>query len=556
MARPVKFPTPFSPNLPQIQDNQATRIVSYLSNCRGINKRITTEQMTPDDASELENFFFNEAGKLQTRGGTLTLGTNPSANIIHVALYQRGDKRKFVVRWLPNTVEYFYAGVWTAFTGAALGFGTNQRVYHAAWGTNNVVFVGNSKVWSLDFMAFTVTEIAASPANSQQVYVFGNRVIVCAPGTNYTRVQWSVKNDNTDWSGDGSGFEDIIPGPSGYGDTVLGGFAVSDTEALVVRTNSVWLQTISGDLDAPFSFRYLYSVSIKDVTSAAGAPGGVYCLGNSDVYFLSTGGPESLGDPIKNKYIEDVGNIYGATQTDPAGAWDEYRKCYYLSIPVNISSNTGEILVYHRVKNGWTTFKYPVTVNRICASNSPKDFNSPESYFTRGPIITRLGTISSQVIYEDPNTTTDVTTNSTQPMVAFATMGALQSKEWGRRVKFESLTLDINGGTQIQLTASVTLFAPSRFNDVIFETINISSNVFIATQRLRQRQTFFGVRERNGIVPKITLTESPLVSLNSCDIAYCDGSQFLPTTVTSTPERCTVDLVNRTLVDGSERRVV
>ena len=91
---------------------------------------------------------------------------------------------------------------------------------------------------------------------------------------------------------------------------------------------------------------------------------------------------------------------------------------------------------------------------------------------------------------------------------------------------------------------------------MIFETINISSNIFIQTQRLRQRQTFFGVRERNGIVPKITLTSAPMIQLNSCDVAYCDGAQFLPTTVTSTPERCTIDLANRTLVNGEERRVV
>lgn len=558
MPRPTSFPIQIIPFVGQLDETQVTRTVPYLENSTGINKRITTEQMSPNDASELENFYFNEAGKLQTRGGTLVLGSvDATENVIHIARYERGDKRSYLVRWLEDTVEYYYAGAWTAFAGAAIGFSSTQRVYHASWGPNTLLFVGNSKVYALDFSAFTVAQVAASPSNSQHIHVYGNRVCVSAPGTNYTRVQWSVKNDYTDWTGDGSGFEDIVPGPTGAGDRVLGGYAISDTEVLIIRSNSVWTQVETGQVDAPFVFRFLYPVKISSLASAAVAPGGVFVLGDSDVYFLTSSKPDSIGDQISNKYIEDTSNDYGVAVTDPAGAYDEFRKVYYLSLPLNVADDTGELLVYHQRNGGWTTFKYPITVNRICTLNAPIDYNTPNTYFIRGPILTQMGGGDARVIYEDPATSTDIiASGSSEDLVAFATMGALKPTSWERRVKFESLTIDINGGSNSQLTASVTLFAPSKYNDITFETITIASNVFIQTNKLRQRQSFFGVRERNGIVPKVTFTASPMVALNAIYVSFSDGSLFVPTTVTATSDRIAVDLTGRITVDGTGRITV
>ena len=563
MVRPVKFPVPVVPFVGQLADNQMTRTVPYLENSTGIDKRITTEQMTPDNASELENFYFNEAHKLQTRGGTLKLGDNTADNIVHLAKYERGDKTTYLVRWTETTIQYYYSGSWQSFTGSLPTLSFVKRVYHAAWGPNTLLFVNDSKVYALDFTAFTCTQVAASPANSQHIYVFGNRAVVVAPGTNYTRVQWSIKNDYTDWSGDGSGFEDMIPGPTGAGDRVLGGFSINDTEALVVRSNSVWLQGLTGAVDAPFSFRFLYPVSVTSVASAAVAPGGVFCLGTNNVYFLDSSKPNLIGDPIKNKYIDDISHLYGKGNVpsfDPtAGAWDEFRQVYYLSIPFNDQTNKeGDLLLYHRNYNAWTSFHYPFIVSRVCVLNGLLDANSIDTYLNRGPVLSKFfdGT-DSWVVYEDPFEDSDLKSDgTTEDLMCFCTMAALKPSQWDRRVKFESMTIDINGGTSSTLTASAQLFAPSKYNDVTFETITISTNVFIQTNKLRQRQTFFGVRERNGIVPKITFISSPYVALNAVYVTYSDGSLFLPTTVTSTTDRITVDLVERITVDGQQRITV
>lgn len=560
MARSQKSPKQWSLAISSVQPDQATRPIAHLANCNGLNKSITPEQMGVDDAADLENFFLNDAGKLQIRGGTAELGDAATEEITHVAIYQRGDKTRYIVRWLKTLLQYYNNGVWTSFTGAALPFSVSTRISHAAWGSNTLLFVGNSKVWSADFTTFALTEIAASPANSQQVFVFGNRVCVCSPGTNYTTIQWSIKNDSTDWTGQGSGNEPLIPGPVGSGDAVLGGFPVSDTEALILRTNSVWIQTITGNVDVPFNFSFLYRVSLRDVHSAALAIGGIYIYdGDSDVWLLTTGGPKSIGAQIKNKYILDLSNTYGVSITDVAGAYDEYRQVYYLYIPRNVAFTNSEILVYHERQQGWTTFNYPLQIGRICALNEAKDAVAPNDVPVRGPIISTLGgSGDARIVIEDPDSMTDVAdaAGTTQDMIAFATLAALRAVTWGRRVRFQDLTIDIDGGTQSQLTVAVNLFTPSRFNDVSLETINLVSSSVVQTSRLRQRKTFVGVRERNGIVPQVVFTASPMLSLNSIDINQSDGAPFIEVAASPSDERITVSLDQRVTVGGDIRIAV
>src|SRR5512138_949561 len=281
--------------------------------------------------------------------------------------------------------------------------------------------------------------------------------------------------------------------------------------------------SLTGQVDAPFAFNFLFPVPAKEFRAGAVGVAGVYVTTPNDVYFISREGPRSIGSPVVNKYLRNLSGTYA--QTGFEGRYDVFKQLYYVMIP-QASPTSTEILVYHDKWQCWTSFNYPVVASAFCVHNAPVDPNFPTTVPIRGPVlITNEG--SARVIYESAATTTDIKTSGTQNLTATAVLAAQRPVDFKRRVKIEEITIDTDGGEANSFIMAATLFVPSTYGGTAVETITYGGSVAITSNKLRARSQIRSTYEREGFVPQVVVTGAPSLVINEIDTLIQDGSPII-----------------------------
>jgi len=182
-------------------------------------------------------------------------------------------------------------GAWAKLTGPVLAVSTlDNRFSFVRWNSLILALSPESGIalQALDTAAKTYAAVAGSPAGFH-VTAFGNRVVVSRVTGNIGRIQWSVKNDSTDWSGLGSGFEDLLAAAGSNADRPWSVWPLGETQAIVICERSVFLMSATDNFDAPFRFTLIPGAEGTPYPySIAAVPGGVMYAGWNDVWFIST----------------------------------------------------------------------------------------------------------------------------------------------------------------------------------------------------------------------------------------------------------------------------
>lgn len=322
----------------------------------GENKTFPLSQL-PNGAGRLVQNLAIRYGAYQTRDGTSVIGAVAGSKLVAAMEIVTSDGATHLTRFSQTAVEIFTAGAWAASSGDSWACSYTAPFAFTGW-VDTVLFCCGNELMSMTFDAgFPKAVVTAAPTGIKHLATFAGRIIASLAN----QIQWCVRDDFTDWTGLGSGFEDIRSAPGGRPDSQTAVVPVSDEIAYVVRSNSFWQMSQTGNFDSPFSLSLIWSgAGSKYPQTVAQIPQGLICLGAGQVWMLTAnGGLQDIGQAIASDLnISESALLTAAGMYDPK--WNEYR----LTLPAPGSGMT-KVLRYSLTNQVWTEDLYPFPIRSM-----------------------------------------------------------------------------------------------------------------------------------------------------------------------------------------------
>ena len=455
-------------NLNPIQVDPAAdpQPIPLWNSARGVDLETSLSRLGPDGTPFAKNFRLTVDGRLRVRGGLAAVGSVAAAPITGIVVASTNTGLDYHVRVLTNGVQILTGTNWGSCSGPAFTMAEYDYVEFASWNGKLMFNVPGSGLYELNLSTQAYTHISTAPIG-RHMTVFGGRVIISNIAGAPTRVQWSTKNSNTDWTGIGSGSDDMLSAPGGVVDIQHGVFPLSDSEAVLVRSSSIWILTLTGNPDAPFAFNYRFNegtdspASIVRLTNQR-----IAMIGREDIVIISVSGIESIGLPIRK---EVLGTAYSPVYA--VGAFDSKSMEYRLHVPPTAASTSSDVWRYKFTTQTWHKDTWPCVVRRLASGNAQIHVSTNQLTGKTNELVgptNLLGVLGRQggllvaqsggyVCRETDTGTTDLTTaGGTQVVPAEIWSGLIQPKGSLHRLHMLSVQIEYVADRTIDLTLEVS----------------------------------------------------------------------------------------------------
>lgn len=280
-----------------------------------------------------------DRGTLVQRPGTTLVGPGTLSDIIGLQGFTISAEISYVIRVTLTTIDIYDSATdsWITCTGPAFFADPGDHAYFTGWADQIMIQLDGESggLYELDPVnqIYSLIDTSGGPHfqgaydKGKFITTFAGRIIVCQSDAVY-RMCWCTKDNNNDWLGIGSGFEDFFNAPGGSIDEILACIPVTDDQALVIRSNSIWLMVTTGNADAPFRFSKLYSsIACRSPFGIVAVPGAAIVPGLDDIYYVDPSQIKALGTNIRPRYI---GSLFHADLL--YGVYDEKRGEYVMAV--------------------------------------------------------------------------------------------------------------------------------------------------------------------------------------------------------------------------------
>lgn len=295
---------------------------------------------------EMTNLYLDR-GVMKSRKGTTAMGVASGIEIMGVVNFVVASGVGFLLRFTTQRLQQWNGGAWVN-VGDAVFTGSNADYFtYTAFGDTLLFSNGINGLWEYAPLTGSLTLVAGGP-NALHLSTFGGRVL--ATNADYPgRLDWTAKNNSRDWTGVGSGDEELLSTPGGKVDALMGVWPVTDDFALMVRTNSIWQVSQTGDPDAPFRFGRLHAnLGSRSRHTVDVIPGGIILFGTDDVWIVTDSSVTPIGQLVKDRMYLESSDI-----TKARGLYRPDTKEYWL-----ITSVTNVVYRYSFADQGWSRHKY------------------------------------------------------------------------------------------------------------------------------------------------------------------------------------------------------
>lgn len=339
---------------------QQVQVQSFWEQPQGLDLASATNRVGKAFATVAKNVVLNR-GYLTSRPGTNTYAASTAGSTgtqMQVVNFIRSTGESYVVRFDTDYLYKWTGIAWVKVTGAGPFTGTTTDYWtFTAWNDTLIVSNGVDGTYTVDVVAGTMAIIAAAPA-AKQLTTWAGRLIASytvESGLGYgNRVKWSVKNSSTDWTGFGSGYEDMLSTPGGEVDMLMGVYPVTEEAAFVVRSNSIWQISQTGQSDLPFRFTRVYNqLGCRAAHSVQSTPEGIVFYGTDNIYEVTLSGIQAIGTAIRSELLNII---------DPTKCWGLYNpltRQYHLGVGETSNISLDVDWVYSFVDKGWTRYEFP-----------------------------------------------------------------------------------------------------------------------------------------------------------------------------------------------------
>lgn len=275
--------------------------------------------MPPDKAADAVGVRVTIAGQITAGEALEQLSDQQFLNLLS---YEPSPDSLYVVGVRPTGFSIrSYMGDWNDFTGDPIPpLQPGDVTSLAVWG-DKILLVGPSLgLIELDPALLTYRVVEEAPRGAHHVATFGGRVVLSRFANEPETVRWSARLDSNDWTGIGSGYEDLRTS----GDRVWHIWPITDTMAIMVRERSIWIMSVTGNVDVPFRFeRMMDIVGTKYPRTWVQLGRSVIGVTNDDVVAVGLDGLQSYGVPdIQEKLFTEF-------QGELDRAWGLYHRRYH-----------------------------------------------------------------------------------------------------------------------------------------------------------------------------------------------------------------------------------
>lgn len=302
-------------------------------------------------SADISNLMLDDR-VLRSRLGTSAFGP-ASTNVMAIVGFSNPAQVGTLLRYTTTGLDYWNGLSWVSVDANVFSGGLNSYFEFTNWGDEILATNGVNKVYRYNPSTGQKGFIDQSFVG-RHIATFGGRVILTSVfdgSFKAYRIRWSVKNDNLDWTGDGSGFEDLFSAPGGRVDEAHGCFPITDDTALIIRENSIWQMSTTGNVLAPFRFsRVISQLGTLCPRSIAEVPGGYAMVSKDNVVIVGLGQVQPIGDPIREALISSITDFNAVV-----GRYDQKRNEYRLAVG-------SRVWRFSFRDKGWTRDDYPVQV--------------------------------------------------------------------------------------------------------------------------------------------------------------------------------------------------
>jgi len=191
------------------------------------------------------------------RGGYPNYITKPdSFDIMRIVSFHGEQNANRIVRVSNGGMHVASTtAAWVSMTGTP--YSVFQRTDHAQLLGDLYLANPELKILRLRFEDNSYAPVSAAPV-CRYITAFGDRLVAAyiynpTDGVLPFGLQWSINSDPLDWTGVGSGSENLIQSPSDTGDEITGIFGFSNI-AVIFRERSIWHISRQAFSIAPFRF--------------------------------------------------------------------------------------------------------------------------------------------------------------------------------------------------------------------------------------------------------------------------------------------------------------
>lgn len=207
----------------------------------GLNTKVPVTAVAINQASDLQNINLLPSGGFEKRRGNTAFNSTAmesGASIHGLGYYRQGDGDEFLVCVVGNKIYTSpMSGTMTDRTAALTITAGNNNIWTSFVMNDNIHFVGGAPnapiVWNGSGNA---TALGGSPPSGNFGLSHNRRAFIGNTAANPSRIAWSILGDPTDWSGSGSGTQDI---QEGDGDTLVTAAPLNVNHLICFKQNSI-----------------------------------------------------------------------------------------------------------------------------------------------------------------------------------------------------------------------------------------------------------------------------------------------------------------------------
>jgi hypothetical protein len=238
----------------------------------------------------------------------------------------------------------------------------------AAFGQYLVIADAHGKLMSWnaegDFST-SVTEITDAP-NASTIINFGDRIVAAGIDEHPLKLQWSVRNDHTDWTGVGSGYEELFGGAGAESDRLMKLVCVNDEVAVIFRERSLQHIIVTGIALTPFRFsRVEGGRGIIAPASAKNTPIGIVHVTEDNIYAYTLNGYTPIGNEVKTEILGAMYN-HNLMQACYNPATLKYHLLVWQGASLPMMGSPATIYTFNLRENTWTRREYASTCGIQC----------------------------------------------------------------------------------------------------------------------------------------------------------------------------------------------
>lgn len=345
----------------------------------GMVSQIPRDRVPAESARDLVNARIRDywTGR---RPGTQTFGpTKPDSNqVLRIVTFIREDNTILICRITASAFHVSDGTTWQSYSildvdGNSTTFPTGARFSTAQIFDSLYLADGTNPVWKVDFDSAKVRQIDGAPKASY-VTTFAERIIAgnvafTVGGIAPNAFAWPVNAEPTDWSGTGSGFDNLAETDVGNHITGLEGF---EAQMVVFRRKSIAHTTRQPFARNPFrTVEVVGGIGCDLPYSIARTPFGIVFADQRtrDVYLYAPGSrPQSLAKQVNRDILADLDSLDFAE-----GAYDPFEKEYHLGVVESGQTELTKTWVLNLEKGSWSYDDGP-QVSTIGVVSIPGDY--------------------------------------------------------------------------------------------------------------------------------------------------------------------------------------